>query len=213
LADADINIFVVDALTWTDEDAQVLEYLKRCGRPIILAINKIDKVYPKERLLPFMQEMLLKSEFALVLPISGLKRDGLQDLPKLLAPLLPLSPPLFPEEQITDRSDQFRAAEIVREKLTWQTHQELPYGITVEIERFEIQEDGRLLINAIIWVERPGQKAIIIGQGGERLKEIGTAARRELKYLFKRSVHLELWVKVKENWSDSEAALRQFGFE
>lgn len=213
LADADVNIFVVEALAWTDEDAQVLEYLQRCGRPIILAINKVDKIFPKERLLPYMQEMLHKSAFAQVLPMSGLKRDGLQDLPKLLAPYLPISPPLFPDEQITDRSEQFRAAEIVREKLTWQLHQELPYGITVEIERFETQDDGRLLINAVIWVERPGQKAIIIGQGGERLKEIGTAARRELKYLFKRPVHLELWVKVKENWSDSEVALRQFGFE
>jgi GTP-binding protein Era len=212
LADADINLFVVEALAWTDEDAQVFEYLKNCGRPIVLIINKVDTIYPKERLLPFMQEMQLKKEFAAIVPLSGLKRDGLDQLPKMLAQHLPLSPPHYPIEQVTDRSEQFQATEIIREKLTWRLHQELPYGITVQIERFEEQE-GRLLINAVIWVERSGQKAIVIGQGGERLKEIGRAARLDLKHIFNKSVHLELWVKVKENWSDSEAALRQLGFE
>jgi len=213
LADADVNLFVVEALTWTDEDAQVLEQLKRCGRPIVLIVNKVDTVYPKDRLLPYMQEMLRKTEFAAILPLSGLKRDGLEQLPAILAQHLPLSPPHFPEDQYTDRSEQFQATEVIREKLTWRLNQELPYGITVQLERFEPQEDGRLLISAVIWVERTGQKAIIIGQGGERLKEIGRQARLELKHLFGKSVHLELWVKVKENWSDSEAALRQLGFE
>jgi GTP-binding protein Era len=212
LSDADINLFVVEALAWTDEDAQALEYLKRGERPIVLVINKVDTVYPKERLLPFMEEMRRKTDFAAMVPLSGLKRDGLEQLPDLLARHLPLSPLHFPIEQVTDRSDQFQATEIIREKLTWRLNQELPYGITVQIERF-VEEDGRLLINAIIWVERTGQKAIVIGQGGERLKEIGRAARLELKHIFGKSVHLELWVKVKENWSDNEAALRQLGFE
>lgn len=113
---------------------------------------------------------------------------------------------------MTDRSPQFRASEIIREKLTLRLHQELPYGLTVEIERF-VEENGRLMINAVIWVERTGQKAIVIGQGGEQLKEVGRAARVELAHLFDQSVHLELWVKVKENWSDSEAALKQLGYE
>lgn len=212
LADADVNLFVVEALTWTDEDAQALEYLKSCARPIVLVVNKVDTIYPKERLLPYMQEMQRRAEFAAMVPLSGLKRDGLDQLPALLANYLPESPFHFPEQQVTDRSEQFQATEIIREKLTWRLNQELPYGITVQIERFA-EEDGRLVINAVIWVERSGQKAIVIGQGGERLKEIGRAARLELKHVLGRSVHLELWVKVKENWSDNEAALRQLGFE
>lgn len=212
LSDADVNLFVVEALAWTDDDARVLDYLIKCGRPIVLAINKVDTVYPKERLLPYMQELKLKTDFAAILPLSGLKRDGLAQLPALLAEHLPISPPHFPIEQVTDRSPLFQAAEIVREKLTWRLHQELPYGISVQIESLA-EEAGRLTIHAVIWVERTGQKAIVIGQGGERLKEIGRAARLELKRLFNKPVHLELWVKVKENWSDNEAALRQLGFE
>jgi GTP-binding protein Era len=213
LSDADVNLFVVEALAWTDDDERTLEYLRNGGRPIIVLINKVDKVFPKERLLPYIQELQLKGSFAGIVPISALKRDGLQQLSELIAPHLPESPPHFPEEQLTDKSERFQAAEIIREKLTLRLRQELPYGITVEIERFELQEDGRLLIGAVIWVERAGQKAIVIGQGGERLKEIGRSARMELKILFNRPVHLELWVKVKDNWSDSEAALRQFGYE
>jgi len=213
LSDADINLFVVEALTWNDDDQQVLEYLKHSNRPTMLIVNKVDTVYPKERLLSYMQEMQRRMEFAAIVPLSGLKRNGLEQLPALLAQHLPLAPPHYPQEQITDRSDQFQATEVIREKLTWRLNQELPYGITVQIERFEEQEDGRLMINAIIWVERTGQKAIVIGQGGEGLKEVGRLARLELKHLFGKSVHLELWVKVKENWSDSEAALRQLGFE
>jgi len=213
LADADINLFVVEALAWTEEDQRVLEYLKGCNRPIILVINKVDTVYPKERLLPYMQEVQRHAEFVAILPLSGLKRDGIDQIPELLAQHLPKSPPHFPVEQVTDRSLEFQATEIIREKLTWRLHQELPYGITVQVERFEEQQDGRLLINAVIWVERTGQKAIVIGQGGERLKEIGRAARLELRHVFGKPVHLELWVKVKDNWSDNEAALRQLGFE
>jgi GTP-binding protein Era len=213
LSDADVNLFVVEALTWTDDDQRTLEFLRNGDRPVVVLINKVDKVYPKERLLPYIQELQLKGPFIGILPISALKRDGLQQLTTLIVPLLPESPPHYPEEQVTDKSERFQAAEIIREKLTLRLRQELPYGLTVEIERFELQEDGRLLIGAVIWVERAGQKAIVIGQGGERLKETGRSARLELKALFNRPVHLELWVKVKDNWSDSEAALRQLGFE
>ncbi|MBC7984077.1 MAG: GTPase Era [Candidatus Obscuribacterales bacterium] len=213
LSDADVNLFVVEALTWTDDDKRTLEFLKNSGRPTVALINKIDKVYPKERLLPYIEELRLKSSFDALVPISSLKRNGLEQLPGIITPYLPESPPHYPEEQVTDRSERFQASEIIREKLTLRLRQELPYGLTVEIERFELQEDGRLLISAVIWVERAGQKAIVIGQGGESLKEIGRAARLELRSLFNRSVHLELWVKIKENWSDSEAALRQLGYE
>lgn len=214
LADADVNVFLVEALRWTDEDQHVLDSIKQSGRPIILIVSKVDKVDPKERLMPFLQEVTQKANFTEVVPVSSLKGVNMKDLPALIAKHLPESPPHFPEDQVTDRNERFQTAEIIREKLTWRLRDELPYGITVEIERFEFDEStGKLIINAVIWVERPGQKAIVIGQKGEGLKTVGRAARLELQKLLETPVHLELWVKVKENWSDSEAALRQFGYE
>ncbi len=213
LSDADINLFVIEACRWTDDDQRVLDDLKRSDRPILLLVNKVDLVNPRERLFPYLQEIALKADFAEIVPLSGLRRSNLGELPAIVARHLPESPPHFPAEQVTDRSERFQAAEIIREKLTWKLRQELPYGLTVEIERFQEEEDDRLLIGAVIWVERNGQKAIVIGQGGEGLKEVGTRARLELTQLLGRRVHLELWVKVKENWSDSEAALRQFGYD
>lgn len=212
LQDADVNLFVVEALRWGDEDQRVLDELVQQGRSIVVVISKVDKVSPRERLLPFIAELSGRAQFAEVVPLSAQKNSNLDTLPAIIARHLPRSPPHFPPEQITDRSDEFQAAEIVREKLTWRLRQELPYGLTVAIEQFK-EEDGRLLINAVIWVERSGQKAIVIGQGGGQLKEVGRAARLEMSELFKRPVHLELWVKVKENWSDSENALRQLGYD
>ena len=212
LQDADVNLFVVEALRWTDEDQRVLDELVKQNRPIILVLNKADKVWPKERLLPFIEELGRRASFAEIVPLSALKGSNIEQLPATIARYLPQSPAHFPEDQLTDRSDQFQAAEIVREKLTLRLRQELPYGLTVVLEQFK-EEDGRLLINAVIWVERSGQKAIVIGNGGEQLKEVGRAARLEMVELFKRPVHLELWVKVKENWSDNETALRQLGYE
>jgi GTPase len=212
LSDADVNLFVVEALRWMEEDQRVLDELVQRGRPIVAIVNKVDKVFPKERLLPYMEELTRRTQFAEIIPLSGLKGSGVEGLPAVIARYLPESPPHFPPDQVTDRSEQFQASEIVREKLTYRLRQELPYGLTVGIERFE-EEDGRLMINAVIWVERTGQKAIVIGQGGEQLKEVGRSARIEMNELFKRPVHLELWVKVKENWSDNENALRQLGYE
>ena len=212
LVDSDVNLFIIEALRWTDEDQRVLDELKRAGRPIMLLINKIDQVRGRERLLPFIEELTGKANFIEVLPLSGLKRDGLDRIAQLVAKYLPESPPHFPEDQYTDRSTEFQIAEIIREKLTLRLRQELPYGLTVQIERME-EDKGRLVINAVIWVERNGQKAIVIGQGGEQLKEIGRAARIDINRLLDRPVHLELWVKVKENWSDNENALRQLGYE
>lgn len=212
LQDADVNVFVVEALRWNEEDQRVLDELVKQDRPIVLVLNKADKVFPKERLLPFIDELNRRARFAEVVPLSALKRSNIEQLPATIARYLPVSPPHFPEDQLTDRSQQFQAAEIVREKLTLRLRQELPYGVTVIIEQFK-EEEGRLLINAVIWVERSGQKAIVIGNAGEQLKEVGRAARIEMNELFKRPVHLELWVKVKENWSDNETALRQLGYD
>jgi len=212
LNDADVNLLVIEASSWTPEDERVLEQLVARGQPMMLVVNKVDKMRPKERLLPLIEELTHRAQFTEVIPLSAAKRDNLAKLPDLIVRHLPHSPPHFPLDQVTDRSVQFRAAEIIREKLTLRLHQELPYGLTVEIERF-VHEGTRWLVYAVIWVERRGQKAIVIGQGGEQLKEVGRASRIEISNLLNEPVHLELWVKVKENWSDSEAALRQLGYD
>jgi GTP-binding protein Era len=215
LADSDVNLFVIEALRFTEEDERALERLKEARRPIVLLVNKVDRAKPRERLLPFITDISARAEFADVLLLSALKRDGLERLPELISKHLPESPLLYPPDQLTDASERFMAAEIVREKLTLRLQDELPYGLIVEIENMGPLEDepGKLLVQAVIWVERTGQKAIVIGKGGERLKEIGRAARLDLKQHFGQPVHLELWVKVKEDWSDSEAALRKFGYD
>jgi len=215
LADSDVNLFVIEALRWTDEDERALGELRQAGRPIVLVINKVDRARPKERLLPFIDEIVRKADFAEVVPLSALKRNNLERLPDVIARYLPESPQLYPPDQLTDVSDRFMAAEIVREKLTRRLQEEVPYGLVVEIEGMGEAEDepGKLVIQAVIWVERTGQKAIVIGKGGELLKEVGRAARLELRHHFGKPVHLELWVKVREGWSDDESALRSFGFE
>jgi GTP-binding protein Era len=215
LADADVNLFVIEALRWTEEDERALGELRAAGRPILLLINKADRAQPRSRLLPFIQEISAKADFAQVVPISALKRKNIQGLPDLIAAHLPESPLLFPADQVTDSSDSFMASEIIREKLTRRLQEEVPYGLVVEIEGIGQAEDepGKLIVQAAIWVERTGQKAIVIGKGGELLKEVGRAARLDLKQYFGRPVHLELWVKVREGWTDDEAALRKFGYE
>ena len=210
--DADVLLFVVEALQWTEDDERVLERVRNSNRPVIAIVNKVDRVREKPRLLPYLKELSRRAEFKTIVPLSAERRDNLVKLPKIIEELLPEGPALFPTDQVTDRSERFLAAEIIREKLTWRLREELPYGLTVEIERFE-EQGGRVGIAAIVWVERPGQKAIVIGAGGERLKEIGRLARLEINQLLKKSVHLELWVKVKENWADSEQALKSFGYE
>jgi GTP-binding protein Era len=210
--DADVIMFVIEALRFTDEDEWVWERVRGLKQPLFLVINKVDRVFPKELLLPFLDEMAQRVPASGLVPVSAMQMDNLEPLVELVGSRLPVAPPLFAADVLTDRDEPFHAAEVVREKLTLKLREELPYGINVQIERFA-DEDGRIMINAVIWVERAGQKAIVIGQGGERLKEIGRLARIELNDLWQRSVHLELWVKVKENWADSEMALRQFGYE
>jgi GTP-binding protein Era len=215
LTDVDVNLFVVEALRFTEEDQRVLEELQRVELPIILIINKVDRAHPKERLLPFIQELSAKAEFAAVVPISATRTTTLERLPEIIATHLPEQPRIFPAEQITDSPDHFMAAELIREKLMLRLQEELPYGLVVEIEGMGPSEDepGKLVVQAVIWVERAGQKAIVIGKGGALLKEVGRQSRLDLNRHFGQSVHLELWVKVKEGWSDDENAMRKFGYE
>ncbi len=210
--DADVILFVVEALRFTEEDQWVWERVRGLKQPLFVVVNKADKVVPRDRMLPFLEEMTQRIPASGIVPISALAADNLDRLVDLVASRLPPSPPLFAPDVLTDRDEPFHAAEVIREKLTLNLREELPYGINVQIERFA-EEDGRVVINAVIWVERSGQKAIVIGQRGERLRDIGRLARIELADLWQRPVHLELWVKVKENWADSEMALRQFGYD
>jgi GTP-binding protein Era len=211
LADVDVIVFLVEATRWLAEDDYVLELLRRGQAPVILGINKIDRVKNRAELLPYIQEISAKMNFAGVFPLSAEQGDNVEALEAALVPYLPEGILLFPEDQVTDRSVRFLAAEIIREKLIRRLGEELPYRISVEIERFN-EEERLTRIHALIWVEKPGQKAIVIGQQGRLLKEIGTQARLDLEQLLERKVFLELWVKVREGWSDDERTLQQLGY-
>ena len=212
LSDADVILFVTEASRWTDEDADVLQRIRKSGRPAIALLNKVDKVHPKEAILGVLAEMSERHDFAELVPTSATKGDNLDTLLARLPEFLPESPPLFPEEMRTDRSREFHAAEVIREKLTLNLHQELPYGLTVQVERY-LEDENSVAIDAVIWVERDSQKGIVVGKGGSRLKQIGRAARLELKEQLECPVHIELWVKVKQNWADSEKDLHSLGFD
>jgi GTP-binding protein Era len=210
--DADLIVFVVEALRFTAEDELALSRASASGRPIIAVVNKVDRVPAKDRLLPFLGQLGARHNFVAVVPMTALNPAHVARLKALIAVNLPESPPLFPPDQLTDRSNSFRIAEVIREKLTMELHEELPYGIAVEIEGLG-EEDGQLIAAAVIWVDRSGQKPIVIGARGERLKRIGTQARRELNELLGRRLHLTLWVKVREDWADNAQALKQLGLE
>jgi GTP-binding protein Era len=210
--DADLVLFVVEALRFGDEDQMALNRAAESGRPVIAVVNKVDKVVPRDRLLPYLAQLSQSHTFAEMLPVSALNADDVVRLRDVIARHLPVSPALFPPDVVTDRGDSFRIAEVIREKLTLELNEEVPYGIAVEIESVG-EDEGQLIVSAVIWVDRAGQKPIVIGAGGERLKRIGTHARRELNQLLGRRLHLTLWVKVRENWADSAQALRQLGME
>jgi GTPase len=203
---------VVEALRFGEEDALALSRAVESGHPVVAVVNKIDTVKQRERLLPYLAELGGRHSFAEVVPISAKDARDVQRLVQVIARHLPESPPLFPADQVTDRSEDFRIAENIREKLTLELNEELPYGIAVEVES-RSEDEGQLIIHAIIWVDREGQKPIVIGARGERLKRIGTQARKELNELLGRRLHLELWVKVREDWADNAQALRQLGME
>ena len=212
MAEADVALFVIEASRWTNEDEDICHLVKDAGCPAILVINKIDRVRDKEQLLPFIEDVSNRCEFQEIVLISALKDRGQEALRAMVAARLPKAAARYPDDKISDRNQAFRAAEVVREKLTQMLHQELPYGLAVEIERFEDSPRGTA-IGAVIWVEKQSQKAIVIGRDGRQLKRAGRAARLELKTALGCPVHLELWVKVKKNWSDSDRALRQLGYE
>lgn len=211
ITDVDLILFVVDRTAWTDEDEMVLEQVARSGIPTLLIVNKVDLLEDKSVLLPHLQALAEKFEFLEVMPVSALRKHNIDALEERVISALPEAVHFFPEDQITDRSQRFLAAEIVREKIMRQLGDELPYAMTVEIEDFA-QEGNVLHISAVIFVERNGQKKILIGEKGSRLRSIGTEARIDMEALFDQKVMLRLWVKVKTGWSDDERALRSLGY-
>lgn len=210
--DVDLIVMMVDRTRWTDEDEMVLQTIKQQRAPVILVVNKIDFIKEKDTLLPYLQELSDKHNFDQIIPLSAKTGSNLERLEQIIESYLPESPYFYPEDQITDRSSRFLAAELVREKIMRQLGDELPYAMTVEIEEFS--HDGRLIeISALILVERGSQKRIVIGEKGSRLKQIGQEARKDMEQLFDCKVMLNLWVKVKSNWSDDERALRSLGYD
>ena len=216
LAGIDAIVFVVDRLAWTEEDQMVLEKLRSVRCPVILAINKVDKISDKSKLMQHLQILQEKMDFKALMPISAQHGHNLKDLEEMINEILPYGVHHFPEDQLTDRSSRFLAAELVREKIMRQLGDELPYEITVEIEEFkhEVRPKGPLLtISALVLVERDSQKAIVIGDRGARLKKIGQDARQDMEQLFDSKVMLNIWVKVKAGWSDDERALKSLGYD
>lgn len=211
LKDVDVVLFVVDGLKWSPDDELVLTKLQKVNVPVLLVINKVDTIEDKAALLPHIEQLSQRLPFVEVVPVSALKGHNLDKLHEAVGQRLPFSPPFYDEDQITDRSQRFLAAELVREKIMRQLGEELPYEITVEIEEFK--KEGKLLrISACILVERDGQKKIVIGENGQRLKLIGTEARLDMVKLFESKIMLSLWVKVKGGWSDDERALKSLGY-
>lgn len=212
LHDVDLALFVVEAGRWTDEDDAVLERLKSVHAPVGLVINKVDKFSDKTALLPLLEKLGALREWAFVMPLSALKGANVNVLADQLMARMPEGPPLYPEGQVVGHDLSFTIAELVREKLMRALAQELPYALTVETE--QIEHEGTLLrAAAVIWVEREGQKKIVIGEDGAMLKRIGTAARRELEVMTGGKVFLKLWVRVKEGWTDDPKALVRFGYD
>jgi GTP-binding protein Era len=212
LSEADLCVFVVEAMRWTEEDQLVVDRIRKTERPAIAVVNKVDEISPRSRLLPYLAKVAEAFKFIEIVPTSARKGTNVEELRTAIANALPLSPPMFPQEQQTDRDLKFRVAEVIREKLTLELNQEVPYGIAVEVEQL-VENDGQLEAQTIIWVDRDGQKPIVIGPKGERLKRIGRSARLELNEMLGRRMHLTLWVKVKENWADDARALKSLGLE
>ncbi len=210
-ADVDVILLVVEAGNWGNGEAEILRMLP-AGTPVVLVINKIDRLADKAELLPFIAKVSALHAFAHLVPISAEKGQGTDELLSTVRAYLPEGPPVFDADDITDRSERFLASEILREKLFRNLGEELPYGIAVEIEKFE-QEGGLRRIHAAVIVDRAGHKPIVIGKGGERLKRISTDARKEMETLFGGKVWLETWVKVKGGWADDERALKSLGYD
>lgn len=211
LLGVDVVIWLVEAMRWTEMDAQILGRLSVRPTPVLVGVNKIDRIIPRKKLLPFLEVISKYSMVTEVVPLAARRGENVQRLEEIVVRYLPEQEAIFPEDQITDRSSQFLAAEFIREKLIRRLGQELPYRLNVQIE--QSIEHGQLLhVDAIIWVEKTSQKAIVIGERGQVLKDVGSAARKDLERLFDRQVFLRLWVKVKQGWSNDEQALPRMGF-
>lgn len=211
ISDVDVVIFVVDRFDWSDADEYVARYLSNSAVPVIVALNKVDMIDDKTELLPHLEFLASKVNASALIPLSALRKTNLNELEEKIKSFIPEQPHIFPEDQITDRSERFLVAEIVREKITRQLGAEVPYQVTVEIERFRV--DGKItFIDALILVERDGQKKIIIGAKGERIKKIGEQARADIESLLGCKVMLKTWVKIRSGWSDDERALRSLGY-
>jgi GTP-binding protein Era len=213
MAEADAVLLVVEALHWTAEDASIQAKLAEAGgrAPVFLAVNKIDQLRDKNALLPYLQQIAEGGIYTEIVPVSARRGENLQHLEELLVRVLPTGEAIFPEDQITDRSTRFLTAELVREQLTLRLGQELPYRLSVTIEEY-LEEDRLVRIAAVIWVEQPGQKAIVIGKQGQVLKVVGSAARRGMESLLGKKVFLQLWVRVKEGWTNNERLLQRMGY-
>lgn len=209
IKDVDVVLFMVAALEWRSDDKWILEKLTHVTCPVLLLVNKVDQVKDKTQLLPFIEELSQQFNFAEIIPLSATEDAQVVKLEHTLQKYLPAGPFVFPEDQITDKSERFLIAEIIREKLMAALDEEVPYSLTVEIEQLTTTRKV-LHIDALIWVEKPGQKPIVIGAGGERLKYIGKAARLELQNMFRKKIFLKLFVKVKSNWADDEKFLDKF---
>ncbi|TAH49321.1 MAG: GTPase Era [Betaproteobacteria bacterium] len=211
LADVDLVFFVIEAGRFGEDDRKVLEVIPADAR-VVLVINKVDLLKDKTRLLPFIDEVRARRNFVEIVPLSAERGRNVEALVAAATPLLPEGEPMYAEDEITDRSERFLAAEFLREKLFRLLGDELPYGIAVEIEKFEVEGNLRRIFAAVI-VDKPGHKGIVIGKGGEKLKRISSEARVELEKLFDGKVYLEVWVKVKSGWTDDERALKSLGYE
>ncbi len=211
IGEVDLVLLVVEAGRWTDEDDKALRALSASSTAAIAVVNKIDRIKDKSRLLPFLDALAQRHDFRDLVPVSALRGEQLDRLEAAILQALPPRENLFPADQLTDRSERFFAAELLREQLMRRYGDELPYRTAVEIEQVD-ESGGRYRIHALIWVERPGQKAIIIGDRGEALKAAASEARQQMQRLFDRPVHLEVWVKVRKSWSSDEAALASLGY-
>jgi len=212
IGDVELIVFVVEGTRWTEDDEMVLNKLKSVKVPVLLAINKIDNIQDKTILLPHIQQISQKMNFADVVPLCAETGQNVDAIARIVHNTLPEADHHFPEDYVTDRSQRFMASEIIREKLMRFLGAELPYSVTVEIERFVANERGGYDINGLILVEREGQKKMVIGNKGTKIKTIGIEARRDMEEMFESRVHLELWVKVKSGWADDERALRSLGY-
>lgn len=212
LREVDLVLFLVEADRWSKQDEYVARTLSRVDVPVVLVVNKIDLIPDKSRLMTFLKDKVDASRFDKVLLVSAKNGNGVAEIEKTVMHYLPFSRPFYDSDQYTDRSERFLAGELIREQLMMRLHQELPYSLAVEIEEFK-REDKLLRLGAIVWVERQGQKQIVIGKDGNVLKQVGTGSRKELEKLFEQKVFLRLWVKVSPNWSDDERAMRQLGFD